>query len=135
MNETRAAPNDTEVLNRDIAALRSEVTQLHGELHSAMRHLSAILSSLEDIRGFEAETSSHLAHLDAGGAARTRVHDNATRCHSCGARVTRHPAEAGELLLCPVCGWSAFIDRQGYEDCEVRPTDAPQGRAGGTWTS
>lgn len=136
MDRTHSVPDNTEVLNKDIAALRQEVAQLHGELRGAMRHLSAILSSLQDIRGFEARTSSVLAHLDAeAGAVQARVSDNTSRCHACGARVTRHPAEAGDLLLCPVCGWSAFVDRQGHEECEVRPTEPPAGRVGGAWTS
>lgn len=130
MGQASSSSDNHEVLSGDVAALRQEVAQLHGEMHGAMRQLAAILASLKDIRGFEEEASAHLAALQARERRLTAI---PTRCHACGAQVTRHPAEAGELLLCPVCGWSTFIDHHGHEENEVTPAEAPAGAAPGSW--
>jgi len=97
------SPPGTPALN--LSDLTREVAHLHKEVSVLRRQLLGLAGYVIDHQGnVKQDVSSDLIH-----------------CHNCGAPVTAHPAPSGQLLLCPSCGWSEFVSRDGRESCEVQP--------------
>lgn len=113
----------------ELQQIRQEIAALNREIVSVTRYLQVIASAVSDIRGLEAQAAAAPTVVPAHASV------NSQRCHACGAQVSRHPAEAGVLLLCPVCGWSEFIERDGHETSEVRPEQAPPGPRTNHWAA
>lgn len=106
-------PDKTPDTAEEITLLRREVHELRRELLNAVRYLT---------------THMH-PHSDTAQRPETRF------CHSCGGPLSHHPAESGELLLCPACGWSEFVSRNGRECCEVRPDPVPPTPGNPPWAA
>lgn len=117
--------------SESLAQIRQEVLSLHRDVLQAVRYLSMMVAGINELRGLAAQVQARLVPLPPS----TTSERHAQRCHSCGARVTRHPAEAGVLLLCPVCGWSEFVARDGQEMAEVHPDPVPPCPRGNHWAA
>lgn len=99
-------------VNRDVALLRQEVRDLRRQLLNIVRYVNAHMpphppEALPDRR----------------------------HCHDCGAPLSHHRAQAGELLLCTACGWSEFVSRDGHEYCEIHPDQVPYLPPHPSWTT
>ena len=116
--------DNSQLNSENLAQIRQEVLALHRDVLQAVRYLSVMAAGISALRGLAAQMQARLAPPPPPAAAPVGER-HAQHCHSCGARVTRHPAEAGVLLLCPVCGWSEFVARDGQEIAEVRPDPVP----------
>ncbi|MBR9972017.1 hypothetical protein [Magnetospirillum sulfuroxidans] len=106
----------------DVTHMRQELRAIHMEIQKTLQCVSELVSAINDIRTSQAQIS---ARLGVAAAIQAKRKEDTSHCHACGGPVTRHPAEAGTLLLCPACGWSEFIGRDGRESSEVRPDVAP----------
>ena len=127
MPDDRQDDSNSQLLLQEVRQIHQEMTNMHRDVLHAMRYLAAIASGIRDIRGFEAKIASAPAQVPAHAAINTQ------RCHSCGATLSRHPAQAGVLLLCPTCGWSEFVEHDGHETAEVSPQTAPPGPQNRHW--
>lgn len=97
----------------EIALLRLEVRELRHELLNAVRYLTTSM-----------KRQAAAAHQS-----------NTRQCHACGGPLNHHPAQTGELLLCPACGWSEFVSRDGHEYCEVQPDPVPPTTTAPPWAA
>jgi len=102
MSTSGTPPHDINQLTREIAHLHKEVSILRQQLLGIANYVT---THMDDVK--------HDGRTDL-------VH-----CHNCGAPVSAHPASSGQLLLCPACGWSEFVSRDGHEYCEVQPDRVP----------
>lgn len=116
--------------SEDIALMRRELHDLHQEIQKSLHYLSAVVSVVKDLRASQTRITASLG-IDKAVV----INRNAQHCHACGAPVTRHPAQAGVLLLCTACGWSEFIDRDGRESSEVRPDPVPPSPQRNHWAA
>ncbi len=95
--ELRALHNEVDVLRRQVSISISLIGKMAAEIHSLKsdeRHLRQSVEAMD-------------AHL-------TNTHpiqaEPAIHCPECGAPLAHHAAPAGDLAICPVCGWSLFSD-------------------------
>lgn len=109
-NAPHNKPTDTA---EEIALLRLEVRELRHELLNAVRYLTTSMK--------RQATAAHRS--------------NTLQCHACGGPLSHHPAQTGELLLCPACGWSEFVSRDGHEYCEVQPDPVPPVTTAPPWAA
>lgn len=102
----------------DLDDLAREIAHLHKEVSVLKRQLLGLANYV----------------TDHNGKVRRGVSVDLIHCHNCGAPVTAHPAPSGQLLLCPSCGWSEFVTRDGRESCEVQPDRVPLIQPPHGWT-
>ena len=114
----------------EVALMRQELHDLRQDILKSLHYLSAVVSAINGLRASQARMADHLG-IDTTAI----VNRNTQHCHACGGPVTRHPAEAGVLLLCSACGWSEFIDRAGRESSEVRPDSVPPSPQRNHWAA
>lgn len=111
MSTPGTAPRDLNELSREIAHLHKEMAVLRQQLLGLANYVISHHDNVADTSGTD------LVH-----------------CHNCGAPVSAHPAASGQLLLCPSCGWSEFVSRDGHEYCEVQPDRVPMIQQPHGWT-
>jgi hypothetical protein len=118
--------NDDNSINSEICDtithMQQELHAVHIDIQKTLNCFSDLVSAINEIRTSQAQIS---ARLGVAATIQAKQKEDTTHCHACGGPVTRHPAEAGTLLLCAACGWSEFISRDGRESSEVRPDVAP----------
>lgn len=104
-----------EVFDRT-ARLEKELSSLRMELHLAVAAIDSLTAKLAS---------------DAAGRRRMAAR---TICPNCGSHVDHHLAEAGDLQICPICGWSEFIGNKG-ERCTgiAASSDVGGGAAPSAW--
>lgn len=112
----------------EMRLMRHELSSVRQQTATALRVLSTLLRDLHAVRTDETTIRSALediaAHLSPPP---TNQDDPPTLCHVCGSHLTAHPAPAGTLLICPVCGASEFVDARNAP-CEAHgiPQDPPR---------
>ncbi|WP_291722462.1 hypothetical protein [Magnetospirillum sp. 64-120] len=99
----------SELSTHDLSELTREVAHLHKEVSVLRQQLLGIANYVHD----------HIDDARHDGSA------DLIHCHNCGAPVAAHVAASGQLLLCPACGWSEFVSRDGRESSEVQPDRVP----------
>ncbi len=109
--------NATEVTNAEVldraARLEKELASLRTELHLAITAIDGLKAA-----------------LDAVAAGRRRMAAR-TICPGCGSHVDHHLAEAGDLQICPICGWSEFIGHKGERYAHI--AGSSEGAAPSAW--
>lgn len=119
----------------EVRAMRAELTTVHHELASVLKLMGTLADKVRTLDKDEVALSREIEQLALGLQQRMAKAGAPTHCPTCGGPLDRHPAMAGDLMICAGCGWSQFIDRQDGPLATTQPTNAPSGDhpADGPW--
>lgn len=82
--------------------LREEIDQIYATVKQTQMAVLLLARSIEQLRD-----------CDASARQPVRAPLSPASCGNCGSHLDCHHAEAGDLLICPVCGWSDFVAFDG----------------------
>lgn len=89
--------------------LRQEIELIYAAVKQTQLAVVALARSIEQLRGCDEETRTMVHTLQVSVCKPARPAAERIHCDNCGAPLEHHHAEAGELLICSVCGWSDFV--------------------------
>ena len=125
-------------LRREVHALRREMVQMRRDMAMAFQAMTNLLLEVKGGQMAELQSAHHLEQILGDMQYRPIqpvVTADTSHCHVCGGPLEHHGAQAGQLLLCPSCGWSEFVGRDGLSSNEVRPDDVPMTVNAQNWVS